>query len=269
MKAHIIRPKVDPNVLYDECLQAYEEYKTFINYSDMPKFTLKFDDQLIKEHTHAITNYCNGLYTICISPALTTLQEDIRKSVYFHEFTHIKDTMTAIQFFENPNLANNRIKVYTEFHASRIETMVLLKFKNSSQANIVHSNDIIIYPIDQKVMTVDKFLWNKYIHERANIKDNIDKIDSTDNYITKIKLFGKALQFALYYLGSLDLCTQNCDNSLDNYRKFIPFTEIFGDKFAEYYNELKNSREISSQKLKVLNDKELDMIRERGLIPMV
>ena len=40
-------------------------------------------------------------------------------------------------------------------------------------------------------MAVDKFLWNKYIHERANIKDNIDK---TDNYIIKIKLFGKALQ---------------------------------------------------------------------------
>ena len=269
MKAHIVRPKLDPNALYNECLQAYEEYKTFINYPDMPKFTPKFDDQLIKQHTRAITNYCNGSYFISLSPMLSTLKENIRKSIYFHEFTHIKDTTTAIQFFDDPNLGNNKIKVYTEFHASRIETMVLLNFENSSQSKITHSNDVLIYPIDQKEMTVDKFLWNKYIHERANIKDNIDKIDSTDNYITKIKLFGKALQFALYYLGSLDLCTQNCDNSLDNYRKFIPFTEIFGDKFAEYYNELKNSREISSQKLKVLNDKELDMIRERGLIPMV
>lgn len=44
MKAHIVRPKLGSEALSDECLRAYEEYKTFINYPNMPKFTLKFEN---------------------------------------------------------------------------------------------------------------------------------------------------------------------------------------------------------------------------------
>ncbi|MGX8701396.1 hypothetical protein [Caproiciproducens sp.] len=228
------------------CKQYYEEYKQFVDNKELPDFKPQYDNNL-GANTYAIAKCPNekfSYYRILVSPKIKDLNKDVKKAVFFHEFTHIEDQFLVERQLHSHEEAHKLLGVYSEYRASRVETMVLLNFNSYSENKIIYRDDTLFYETDRQKVPVEKFLSKQREKELYNASKRLEYLNSETDNSKRLKLYLETMQGVLYYIGHVDLCAEFYTESLDEFLDFAPFSKIFGDKITKYFNLILDHREI-------------------------
>lgn len=192
----------------DFILQSYNDFKIFMDIKNgiiLPRINpILVNDNENKTYAHVnsdeIKNDVVNLYYI---NKLSNFHETFQKSILFHEFTHILDSIMLSRQYSGKTL-NALLNTYSEYHASQIELSINIGFKN------IHS----YYKIDLDktyIHNENEFIniTSDYIRPLSSVKTIIDAPKnsyfdlSTYNYYSYYKEFETK---SMYYLGKKNLC---------------------------------------------------------------
>ena len=190
-----------------DILIFYKKYKKFMNYpSGMPKIYPVYDivDERIRTplafvHTDEMMKNKVPLH---ISHELLEYNKKYRRSILFHEFTHILDWYVTLKDFD----MSKRIKLmasYSEFHASQIELLSYL-YKNIELVQPYFDMDTIIKFKNEK-LDIEKTIIYPMVDASIILKKEKDayKDLSRDNFNKKYMI---AFSNVMYYLGKYRIC---------------------------------------------------------------
>lgn len=242
-----------------KCVQSYENYKKFMGVNTLPDFEPEYF--IDPQKSYAKTEHPDDehlKYRILFPTKIIYFNEVIQKSIFYHEFTHIEFDYLAEQYFKGFEKVDKLTKLYSEYYSSRVDTMALLGFNSYNENKCIHKSNKLYYPLDQKLVSIDQFLNNKRNDEINNITANAKKINELklvtagkydlkryNNDKVEAILFWDSLRDAMYYLGSVDLCTQYCKEPLNEFWDFSPFAELLGDKISDYFQLVTANKEIN------------------------
>lgn len=210
--------------------EYYNQYKVFIKNINLPNIAPVFD--ISKANINGsfvyidVDELSSPTINLYIDENLFQYNERFRKSILFHEFTHVFD---GVQTFETIRLSdvdkfNKIMATYSEYHASQIEILcnigykkakpITKKFKMSDKVyfkdEFVDIENYIIYPLADASVILDK---NK--HAYFNLNDN--------EYNIKYVMAQKSI---MYYLGKYNICEKYANKKPhDFFHKFSEFEQ--------------------------------------------
>lgn len=245
-----------------EFAQAYEQYKKFMGIQELPEFNIvKYDDN----DTLGITEYLDdsNIYQISLSSLLSKFSNTIRKSIYFHELTHIMIEDKIFNECQNHKKAHDLTATYSEFYCSKIEMMVLLGFTKINQKSEIHLNDKIDYHIvkEEKHETVSSFIRDNYLHWTIFFKCYLEN--------KTLKKYFHALNCSMYFLGYIDVLESYISEPISKiYTEFSLFADILGKKLPILYDYIRLIKEINLKNMEQIQD-HLTLVIDKNLLTSI
>lgn len=211
---------------------CYLDYKKFMKQTNIPDIEPIFDvdGASIKNTVAYVENddLRKSIIPIYISKDLFSYNEQYYKSKLFHEFTHIFDANVTFEKIYDEDELLKLMSSYSEYHASQIELLSLLKYK-------------VISPI------VKKFNLNTKIYEKNEYKtiqdylltplvDALTILDKDRNAYTLLTdneyniKYVTAEKNIFYYLGKYRVCDVYADKKPHN----------FFHEFGVFENDVQN-----------------------------
>lgn len=246
-----------------EFAQAYEQYKKFMGIQELPEFNIvKYDDN----DTLGITEYLDdsNIYQISLSSLLSKFSNTIRKSIYFHELTHIMIENKIFKECKEHQKAHNLTVIYSEYYCSKIEIMVLLGFIKVNQGKEIHFNDKINYHIGEKEKhgTISSFISDNYMHWSIFFRSYLSH-KTLEKYLN-------ALQLSMYFLGYIDVLESYVSEPISQfYISFSLFADLLGEKVPILYKYICSIKEINSKNLEHINDYVTRLVIDQGLFDTI
>ena len=212
----------------DFIVNCFEEYKKFLNIQDkkLPKINPIIDNKtdnvfacvLMDEIKYPVTN-------IYYKKDLDQYSEQFVKSKLFHEFTHIIDYLVFSQQYSEQVLISI-MSTYSEYHASQIELMSNIGYKNIRSLKRIDIKKTLISN-GKDYHNVESDYLGHFAESLVVIrkpKDSYMELDILE-YFTKFRVFSVK---AMYYMGKRDLCEMIStyplvDLTQSEYKEFSPY----------------------------------------------
>lgn len=219
------------NMIYN----IYNDYKIFSDTTNIDDFEIDFFKS-DKETGGVIARvYSNDIYimqtVLHCSINVFALFPDQVPVIMFHEFTHILDGCMLRAVLDEKDFTIV-MKLYSEFHASKIELMKALDFKSINETKTISLLD--------KILFLDRYITvGEYLNDRFD--ECYTKINKVINYCGReiseiVKLDLDAIQKLMYYMGTLDMCQKYSENTVVN--RIGDLQEAFKSNAFELYNIL-------------------------------
>lgn len=188
-----------------ECEKHYVRFtnRTFPISYEIESKTITLD----KAEREGFDSWATAHYNVATKEHLLKLWENIyslpSEYIVFHEFTHMVDTY---MYVGNDKLKYVQNHGYTEFHASQIETLLLLGAQSVS--------DKISFPMDKKVETVSKQMTiEEFVYEPHKIACNMI---SRKDFPANIEALKVTLGLIFNYYGRRSVCKKYAVDFIDN-----------------------------------------------------
>ena len=177
----------------------YEEYKDFVNVKDLPD--IKIEPFIDTESPRCYIDPKN--YKIVHANQLNyyVLGEKSTKSIAFHEFTHVYDhyLLKKNSIVDKKNYA----LIYHEYHATILEMMCALQFRNiteNPEINIYTSKvylerehkNLKQYLLDEKKNKIEKFEHLRYEIQIKSMQGGVENLQEQNELLQQE--YGKLLQ---------------------------------------------------------------------------
>lgn len=210
-------------------LQCYEEFHTFmkIKKGKLPQlnpvsFEVNETNSIAYVDLDIIQYPVTNIY---YSVDFCKYQKEYKKVKLFHEFTHIVDKIILSKDY-NPKDLSIIMSTYSEYHASKIELMKNLGFKDVSSIHKMDLSATIVFNEQDKCSITTDYLQPL---AEATIIISKPKLSyynlSVKEYYLKYKKF---MVNTMYYLGKKNLCRAisvkpHPDLTEEWYGEFYPF----------------------------------------------
>ena len=208
-------------------LNCYKEYKLFMNIKEgvLPQIF-----PITHEQEHSLAHICEDdigtePMNIYYKDELFKYNETYIKSILFHEFTHIYDGI-SLKSKVNDIQFSTFMALYSEYHASQIELLCNLGYKNIKSIKKIDLSQVVLSYENEKIDI------NSYLAiPMSNASLIIDKPSDAyynlpcDEYFAKYKEFEVK---TMYYLGKKNICftvstTPRADITKKIYQNFYPY----------------------------------------------
>ena len=181
----------------------YEEYKDFVNVKDLPD--IKIEPFIDTESPRCYIDPKN--YKIVHANQLNyyVLGEKSTKSIAFHEFTHVYDhyLLKKNSIVDKENYA----LIYHEYHATILEMMCALQFRN-----ITENLEIDIYTSKVYLEREHKNLKQYLLDEKKN---KIELFETLLKEPLTITSWVEVARFIAYTLGRIEFLRTYCRDALE------------------------------------------------------
>lgn len=195
-------------------LTYYNEYKQFVEETNLPEITLLNANNLNTRKTLAYTKaefLRMPIVPIYYTDKLFSYPEQFYKSILFHEFTHIYD---AHIFFKEKEFNDFILlmRTFSEYHAAQIELASQLKIeKYSDIVNKFQTKNIMMYR-NEKCNIQNYLLFT--LSEVTQVLDSNTHAFKLLNDNEFNTLFVNTETQLFYYLGKIDLCKKYGKNKI-------------------------------------------------------
>ena len=181
----------------------YEEYKDFVNVKDLPD--IKIEPFIDTESPRCYIDPKN--YKIVHANQLNyyVLGEKSTKSIAFHEFTHVYDHYLLQQ--NNIVDKENHAFIYHEYHATIIEMMCALGFKNITEIPEININTSKVY-LGMKHHELRRYLKDEK-EQKIELFEKLLKIPLTSTSCVEV------IRFIAYTLGRIEFLRTYCRDALE------------------------------------------------------
>lgn len=215
-----IRKKVD--IEQKETTQKYfklwyEEYKDFLNVKDLPD--IKIEPYI---NTESERCYVDGNVIYVNQLNIYILREKSTKSIAFHEFTHVYDDYLLQQ--NNIVDKENHAFIYHEYHATIIEMMCALGFKNITEIPEININTSKVY-LGMKHHELRRYLMDEK-EQKVELFEKLLKIPLTSTSCVEV------IRFIAYTLGRIEFLKKYCRDGLEIFDIQNYLKEKFGDSIS-------------------------------------
>ncbi|RHR04726.1 hypothetical protein [Ruminococcus sp. AF20-12LB] len=181
----------------------YEEYKDFVNVKDLPD--IKIEPFIDTESPRCYID--PKKYKIVHANQLNyyVLGEKSTKSIAFHEFTHVYDhyLLKKNSIVDKENYA----LIYHEYHATILEMMCALQFRN-----ITENPEINIYTSKVYLEREHKNLKQYLLDEKKN---KIELFETLLKEPLTITSWVEVARFIAYTLGRIEFLRTYCRDALE------------------------------------------------------
>lgn len=167
----------------------YEEYKDFLNVKDLPD--IKIEPYI---NTESERCYVDGNVIYVNQLNIYILREKSTKSIAFHEFTHVYDDYLLQQ--NNIVDKENHAFIYHEYHATIIEMMCALGFKNITEIPEININTSKVY-LGMKHHELRRYLVDEK-EQKIELFEKLLKIPLTSTSCVEV------IRFIAYTLGRIE-----------------------------------------------------------------
>lgn len=178
----------------------YEEYKDFLNVKDLPD--IKIEPYI---NTESERCYVDGNVIYVNQLNIYILREKSTKSIAFHEFTHVYDDYLLQQ--NNIVDKENHAFIYHEYHATIIEMMCALGFKNITEIPEININTSKVY-LGMKHHELRRYLKDEK-EQKIELFEKLLKIPLTSTSCVEV------IRFIAYTLGRIEFLRTYCRDALE------------------------------------------------------
>lgn len=182
----------------------YEEYKDFVNVKDLPD--IKIEPYINTESESCYVEHrVEGDIIHANQLNYYVLGENATKSIAFHEFTHVYDhyLLKKNSIVDKENYA----LIYHEYHATILEMMCALQFRN-----ITENPEINIYTSKVYLEREHKNLKQYLLDEKKNKKELFETLLKEPLTITS---WVEVARFIAYTLGRIEFLRTYCRDALE------------------------------------------------------
>lgn len=191
----------------------YEEYKDFLNVKDLPD--IKIEPYI---NTESERCYVDGNVIYVNQLNIYILREKSTKSIAFHEFTHVYDHYLLQQ--NNIVDKENHAFIYHEYHATIIEMMCALGFKNITEIPEININTSKVY-LGMEHHELRRYLKDEK-EQKIELFEKLLKIPLTSTSCVEV------IRFIAYTLGRIEFLRTYCREGL----KFFDIQNYLQEKFG-------------------------------------
>jgi len=211
----------------------YDRYKIFIGNNNMPKYKVKFVDRSKNKISYAMESLSYKrpvILNVNMGFMINGKNKHCQPTLY-HEFTHMWDTENL---FSDKDFKERKsvLSLYTEYHASQIESFRFMEFESINSNKIISPSD--------KFHEFDNFMTAfEYYDEKCKLLSesivNYDMNTSTNNYKAVIDsymyVFGIKSVYDKYIepidLPHVDSCFHQYLVKLYQFLQEYPVTELW------------------------------------------
>ena len=244
--------------------QFYKEYMQFMDFNKELNFESLYNTKSedIEFGKVVYPKQENGIYKILISKRIKELNSNSKKAFLYHEFTHIKDRIISKELLIEQQKLNMAYFIYTEFHASRVETMALLNFNNYSDHKAITHDSKIYFEYDTKPSTIEKFLLKQQDKENNNFQVHLHHYRDFSEFGAIKEAneeYYEMLRCLAYYLGHMDLFIET--TKFTDYINLTSFSEVLGNEVYDIQNILHKQPELELNSLTKVKELENKVLR--------
>lgn len=194
--------------------KSYQDYKKFMNQSNLPDIMPIFNTQ--NDKLNYALSYINdedmrkNTVPIYFSNKLFEYHKQYYNSILFHEFTHILDANITFKKIYDDNERSKLMLSYSEYHAAQIELISYLGYSNIESMNrkfdintkiyfqkeLLDIENYLIYPLADAtaILNKDRFAYallnsseynKKYIKMKVNLMYYLGKYCVCENYANR------------------------------------------------------------------------------------
>lgn len=196
----------------------YEEYKDFVNVKDLPD--IKIEPYINTESESCYVEHrVEGDIIHANQLNYYVLGENATKSIAFHEFTHVYDYYLLQQ--NNIVDENNCAFIYHEYHATIIEMMCALGFKNITETPSINVYTSKVY-LGMKHNELKRYLMDEK-EQKIELFEKLLKTSLTNESWVEV------VRFISYTLGRIEFLKTYCRDGLEFFDIQSYLQEKFGD----------------------------------------
>ena len=182
----------------------YEEYKDFVNVNDLPDIKIEPFINTESERCY-VEHRADGNVIYVNQLNIYILREKSTKSIAFHEFTHVYDHYLLQQ--NNIVDKENHAFIYHEYHATIIEMMCALGFKNITEIPKININTSKVY-LGMEHKNLKQYLLDEK-------KNKIELFETLLKEPLTITSWVEVARFIAYTLGRIEFLRTYCRDALE------------------------------------------------------
>lgn len=204
--------------------KQYDEYKRFVNESNLPDFAIDYRLGTRKKPLNYIAKVQFTPNKIVLVVNFAYVKTADFNAVLYHEFTHIYDNY----IFQKDGLSN-KILYYSEYHATQIELIKRFKLLDQLEKEVK--------PKELAKDVIEKFADDVIYISKCYVK----KINN-DRFNLKTAYF--------YYIGAQDLAARVLGRDISNEIRFAPEKE---EDYKKIHNLLKTIKYNEKPSVELIN----------------
>lgn len=199
----------------------YEEYKDFVNIKNLPDIKIEPFINTESERCY-VEHRADGDIIHVNQLDYYVLGEKSTRSIAFHEFTHVYDHYLLQQ--NNIVDKENYTFIYHEYHATIIEMMCALGFKNITEIAEININTSKVY-LGMKHHELRRYLKDEK-EQKIELFEKLLKIPLTSTSCVEV------IRFIAYTLGCIEFLKKYCRDGLEIFEIQNYLQEKFGDSIS-------------------------------------